>query len=343
MKYRLAINGYGRIGRCVLRALYERKDLNNAMEIVAINEIADIKTMSYLTKYDSIHGKFPIEKITTANSQLFIDNDTIIVTHTEIPEQLKWQDLQIDLLLECSGSYKKRSIAKKYIKTGPKRLLFSQPAQDDVDKTTIFGVNDHLLSKDDYIVSNGSCTTNCLIPVLKILQDHLKIKNGMTTTIHSAMNDQPILDSYHSKYPYNTRSAMNAVVAVDTHLNKGIERIFPELSDCFSSNAIRVPTPNVSMIDLTVIVSKKVSVSEVNNLFKSASENIKTSNIIGYSDEHLTSVDYNHNLKSVIIDATQTKVCGSTMIKLHCWFDNEWGFSNRMLDTAKKWLDNIHN
>jgi len=331
MKYRVAINGYGRIGRSILRAFYERPALYDLIDIIAINEPADIRTMAYLTRYDSTHGRFPAE-VSFDNDQLIVAGKPIIISHSETPEALNWQHENIDLLLECSGSFKSRKVAECYLQAGPKRLLFSQPAESSVDKTVVYGVNHSLLSAEDRIVSNGSCTTNCIVPVLKALHKEFGIEEGVTTTIHSSMNDQPVIDAYHHTNLRLTRAVMQAVIPVETELNKGIERILPELTGRFKSIAIRVPTVNVSLIDLTIRLSMSVTQSAVNKLFSHLANDLALSSIMGYSDEPHASVDFNHDSRSVIVDGSQTQVCNGSTVKLLCWFDNEWGFANRMLD-----------
>ncbi len=337
MKYHLAINGYGRIGRSILRAFYERKELHNILKIIAINELADLKTMAYLTRYDSTHGRFP-DQIDCKGESLCIGKDHIKVSHAKSPEDLPWQKETIDLLLECSGSYKSRFIAEQYLNAGAQRLLFSQPAGSDVDNTIVYGINHDTLSQNHRIVSNGSCTTNAIVPVLKLLHDEFCVKEGTTTTVHSAMNDQPVTDAYHQTNLRLTRAAMQAVIPVETRLHKGIERLLPELAGCFSSIAIRVPTINVSLIDLTVRTSRKTTADDVNAFLQGAANLNNYQNIIDFSDEPHASVDFNHNANSVVIDGTQTRVSNNHLIKLVCWFDNEWGFANRMLDTAVAWL-----
>ena len=343
MSYRLAINGYGRIGRCILRALYERPDVYNRLSIVAINEPADIGTMAYLTRFDSVHGRFSGEVSFSKDTEniLQINENQIAVSHAHSPENLIWRHQGIDLLLECSGSFASRETAQKYLDSGPERLLFSQPATAGVDNTVVFGVNHTTLNKNQYIVSNGSCTTNCIIPVLQLLHNAFRIEEGATTTIHSAMNDQPVTDAGHHSSLQLTRSAMQAVVPVDTQLAKGIDRLLPELKGRFSSLALRVPTVNVSLIDLTVRLSVAVSAEDINQLFKRLSVDEQFSSIIGYSSEPHASVDFNHDSRSVIIDGTQTRVSNGNMVKIICWFDNEWGFANRMLDTALTWMNQV--
>lgn len=338
MKYRLAINGYGRIGRNILRALYERSELLQIFDLVAINEPAEIGMMAYLTRFDSIHGRFPGKVLHTDNT-LQINDHSIAISHSYNPDELNWHNQQIDLLLECSGAFKSRNTAQCYLNSGPKRLLFSQPAEASVDKTIIFGSNDHLLTANDYIVSNGSCTTNCIIPILMLLHKHFNIEEGVTTTIHSAMNDQPVIDAYHHTNLRLTRASMQAVIPVETKLAKGIERILPELQGRFRSTAIRVPTINVSLIDLTVHLSTRVDKKQINALFRDMAESGSCKSVLGYTDEPHASVDFSHDAHSVIVDGTQTQVSNGFLVKMICWFDNEWAFSNRMLDTAKIWLE----
>lgn len=337
MSYRVAINGYGRIGQCVLRAIYERS-LQKELKIVAINELSDIETVTYLTRYDTIHGRFPLA-VEQGRDSLLIGDDEIKVLNLEDPSQLPWDELEIDLVIECTGSFSERSIAQQHIDAGAAKLLFSHPAQADVDATVIYGYNHRQLSRDMNIVSAASCTTNCIIPVLDLLHQNYKIQSAVTTTIHSAMNDQPVIDSYHQSDLRLTRSAMSSIVPVDTGLSKGIDRILPELEGLFQCLHIRVPTINVSMMDVSLTLETGVNVNDVNHLLQRASEQ-KYQGILGFTNEPHASVDFNHDSRSGIVDATQTRVSKDHLLKLVCWFDNEWGFANRMLDVASYWLKN---
>ena len=333
--YRIAINGYGRIGQCVLRALYENR-FRDHLQVVAINELADIDTIAHLTRYDSTHGRFQGD-VGVEGDSLVVNGDHIRVVRQADASALPWGELGIDLVLECSGAFSDRATAEQHLKSGAGRLLFSQPAESDVDRTVVYGVNQDQLTAMDRIVAAASCTTNCLVPVIQVLDDALGVEHGTTTTIHAAMNDQPVIDAYHHQDLRRTRSALHNIVPVDTGLAKGIERLLPHMEGRFSSVAMRVPTMNVSAIDMVVNVRENTSVEAVNNLLKNAAHG-SLKHILGYTDELLASSDFNHDAHSGIVDGGQTRVTGGTMVKVLCWFDNEWGFANRMLDVSKHWL-----
>ena len=334
MSYKLAINGYGRIGRCVLRALYEN-GFRDQLEIVAINEPADNKTIAHLTQYDSTHGRFQ-GSVALTDSKLKINDDEINLFHQESLTDLPWQN--IDAVLECSGSFTSRELAQQHIDNGARKVIFSQPAESDVDATIVYGINHSELKPEQTIISNASCTTNCIAPVLKVINDELGIDCGTITTIHSAMNDQPVIDAYHHTDLRKTRSAGQSIIPVDTELAIGIERILPELSGRFSAQALRVPTVNVSAMDITLTVNQDTSTEAVNKILKTAADN-RLHNILGYTEEPLASCDFNHDPHSGIVDASQTRVSGKRLVKVLVWFDNEWGYANRMLDTTLAWLN----
>ncbi len=334
--FRIAINGYGRIGQCVLRALYEN-GYRDQLQVVAINELSDIDTIAHLTRYDSTHGRFQ-GAVSVDQDYLVVNGDRIRVLRHPDPAELPWRLLDIDLVLECSGAYSDRATAEKHIEAGASRLLFSQPGEPDVDRTVVFGINDNALNHDDVIVAAGSCTTNCLVPVVKVLDDALGVEQGSTTTIHAAMNDQPVIDAYHHQDLRRTRSALHNIVPVDTGLARGVERLLPHMEGRFSSVAIRVPTLNVSAIDMVVNVRKATDVGTVNRILADAARG-SLKGILGYTDELLASSDFNHDSRSGVVDGGQTRVTGGTMVKVLCWFDNEWGFANRMLDVSKVWLE----
>jgi len=333
--FRVAINGYGRIGQCVLRALYEN-GYRDHLQVVAINELSDIDTIAHLTRYDSTHGRFQGE-VAVDGDNLVVNGDTIRVLRHPEPSELPWRLLDVDLVLECSGAFTDRATAQQHIDAGATRLLFSQPAEPDVDRTVVYGVNHQQLNADDVIVSSGSCTTNCLVPVIQVLDEAFGVEQGSTTTIHAAMNDQPVIDAYHHQDLRRTRSALHNIVPVDTGLARGIERLLPHMEGRFSSVAMRVPTLNVSAIDMVVNVGEVTSVEAVNKLLESAAKG-PLKGILGYTDELLASSDFNHDAHSGIVDGGQTRVTGGTMVKVLCWFDNEWGFANRMLDVSRCWL-----
>ncbi len=327
--YRLAINGYGRIGRSVLRALLE-SPYSESMQIVAINEPADCETICHLTQYDSTHGRLKGTVELTERDQLRINDQSIKITHEELVENLCWKD--IDLVLECSGSFTDRKTAESHLVNGAGKVLFSQPAEADVDLTVVYGVNHEQLKAEHCVISNASCTTNGSVPVLKVLNDAYGIECATITTIHSAMNDQPVIDAYHHTDLRKTRSASQSMIPVETGLAKGIERILPELTGLLSAQAVRIPTMNVSAMDITVLLKQQVDVEAVNALMKAVAE--KNPGVIGYCDQPLASIDFNHDERSAIVDATQTRVSGDKLLKLFVWFDNEWAYANRMLDVA---------
>ena len=335
MAARIAINGYGRIGQCVLRALFER-GLESKLQPVAINELADLETVSYLTRYDTTHGRFP-KPVSIEGDALKIADQLIKVLKAESPEQLPWGELGVDLLLECSGSFSDRATAQRHLDQGAARLLFSQPATADVDTTVVFGLNTDSINVNHKVVSAASCTTNCVIPILSTINKVFGIEQGVTTTIHSAMNDQPVIDAYHRTDLRLTRSALQSIIPVDTGLAKGIDRLLPELAGRFECLHLRVPTINVSLMDMSIQLSRDTSVEEVNQLFKELAEG-ELKGLLGYTEEPHASVDFNGDSRSVVVDGTQTRLSGKRLLKLICWFDNEWGFANRMLDIAEHWL-----
>ena len=332
MAYRIAINGYGRIGRCVLRAFYESADYAD-LRIVAVNDIADISTLAHLTRYDSTHGRFP-GSVEEGQGELVINGDSIAISSSAVLGDLPWRDLDVQLVMECSGAFSDRATAEQHLLAGAGKVLFSQPAQSDVDATLVYGVNHESLGADDTILSNASCTTNCIVPVLKILDDEFGIASGVITTIHSAMNDQPVIDSYHHNDLRKTRSAMQSIIPVDTRLAKGVERILPGLRGVLQAQAIRVPTVNVSAMDLSLMTREAVEVEGVNRVIRQGSERLPA-NVLGYTGEPLASCDFNHDPRSAIVDLNQTRVAGSNLVKLLVWFDNEWAYANRMLDVAR--------
>ncbi len=336
MAYRIAINGYGRIGRCVLRAFYESTNYAD-IRLVAINDLADIANLSHLTRYDSTHGRFlgTVEAVSGESAKhLVVNGDKIRVFNEADVGQLPWSELEVDLVMECSGAFKDRATAQLHIDGGAKKVLFSQPAESDVDATLVYGINHTTMADDARIVSNASCTTNCIVPVLKAIDQSFRIESGAITTIHSAMNDQPVIDSYHDDDLRKTRSAMQSIIPVDTALAKGIERILPELTGRLEAQAIRVPTLNVSLMDLTLSVAKQTTVEEVNRSIREASTQLPA-NVLGFTEEPLASCDFNHDPRSAIVDMNQTSVANGKLIKLFVWFNNEWAYANRMLDVAQ--------
>ncbi|MGI9250137.1 MAG: type I glyceraldehyde-3-phosphate dehydrogenase [Pseudohongiellaceae bacterium] len=357
MAYRIAINGYGRIGRLVLRAFYESAN-HDPLSIVAINDLADPQTVAHLTRYDSTHGRFPgdvavrdakahetkaqdtkVRDAATHDTEvcqgtLSINSDDINLHSNPDIRKLPWQKLGIDLVMECSGAFNDRPTAEQHLAAGAKKVLFSQPAQPDVDATIVYGINHQSLTAQQRILSNASCTTNCIVPVLQTIDDAFAIKSGLITTIHSAMNDQPVLDSYHNHDLHKTRSAMQSIIPVDTALAIGITRILPQLKGRLEAQAIRVPVINVSAMDLSLQLGQNTSTDEVNKAIKQASTQLPH-NVLGHTEEPLASCDFNHDPRSAIVALNQTRVAGGNLLKLLVWFDNEWAYANRMLDVAQ--------
>ncbi|HUE90872.1 erythrose-4-phosphate dehydrogenase [Pseudomonas sp.] len=336
--YRIALNGYGRIGRCVLRALHER-GAGASLEIVALNDLADQASIEYLTRFDSTHGRFPGE-VKVDGDCLHINGDCVQVLRQATPEGVDWAALDIDLLLECSGQYTSRADAQRFIDAGAPRLLLSQPmaSEADIDATVVYGVNQDCLSGRELLVSNASCTTNCGVPLLKLLNETVGIDYVSITTIHSAMNDQPVIDAYHHEDLRRTRSAFQSVIPVSTGLARGIERLLPELSGRIQAKAIRVPTVNVSCLDITLQTARDTSAAEINAVLRQAAESGPLKGLLAYTELPHASCDFNHDPHSAIVDGSQTRVSGPRLVNLLAWFDNEWGFANRMLDVAEHFL-----
>lgn len=332
---RIAINGFGRIGRCVMRALQERATEFD-FKLVAINEPADLETITYLTRYDSTHGRFPVSVEQTAEG-LEVAGKLIAISHHEQIAQLAWREHDIDLVLECSGVYSARAEAEQHIAVGARKVLFSQPANADVDATVVSGVNDSDLQSNHCIVSNASCTTNGIVPVINVLHQTFGIRSAHITTLHSMMNDQPVIDAYHHTDLRKTRSASQSLIPVDTALAKGVDRILPELAGRFSASAVRVPTTNVSAMEFVAALESNTDTARVNNALLAASKG-PLKGILGFSAEPLASCDYNHDRRSSVVDAAQTAVIGDNLLKVFVWFDNEWGFANRMLEVSQKML-----
>tara|TARA_B100000949_G_scaffold33407_1_gene26863 strand:+ start:191 stop:1195 length:1005 start_codon:yes stop_codon:yes gene_type:complete len=328
MKARFAINGFGRIGRLVLRALYEsnRKDI----QVVAINDLGSPESNAHLFKYDTVHGKFP-GKITVKNNSFDIGLGAIKVFAEKNPIDLPWKKLNIDVVLECTGLFSNRKMSKKHITAGAKKVLISAPA-DEVDCTVVFGVNHKQLTKKHSIVSNASCTTNCLAPIVSVLHKTIGINSGYMTTIHSFTGDQRIVDTLH-KDLYRARAASNSMIPTSTGAARAVGLVLPELKGKLDGTAIRVPTANVSLIDFTFITKRNTSVKEINSSIKKATKN-EFKNIIDINSEPLVSIDFCHNAHSSIFDTSQTSVVDKRFCRILSWYDNEWGFSNRMLDTA---------
>lgn len=331
---RIAINGFGRIGRNVVRALYET-GRNTEIQVVAINELAEPEGIAHLLKYDTSHGRFAfsvdLQKKSQQNSLIVAGDEIQLLQHADISD-LPWQQLDVDLVLECSGVYNDRAAGQAHLNQGAKKVLFSQPCGPDLDATVIYGINDHQLKPDDLIVSCGSCTTNCIVPVIQVLDDAFSVLSGTVTTIHSSMHDQQVIDAYHPDLR-RTRAASQSIIPVDTKLAIGIERILPKFAGKFEAIAVRVPTINVTAMDLSVTLEKHVCIDEVNQTLKQARKG-RLEGILDYTEEPLVSVDFNHDPHSCIVDGNQTRVSHKQLVKTLVWCDNEWGFANRMLDTA---------
>ena len=331
---RLAINGYGRIGRSVLRALYESR-LRSQLQVVAVNELADARTVLHLTRYDSTHGRFP-GTLEGDDRQLRVNGDAITLLRQPDISDLPWGELGIDIVLECSGAFSDRATAEQHLRQGAGRVLFSQPGESDVDATVVYGINHQALQADHRIVSAASCTTNAIVPVIRALHQAVGIDSGTITTIHSAMNDQPVLDAYHHTDLRKTRAASQSIIPVDTGLARGVERVLPEMAGRFTAQALRVPTLNVSALDLTVLTCSDTDTGAINRALHDAAQS-GFKGVLGYTEEPLASCDFNHDGRSSIVDSSQTRVSGKRLVKVLTWFDNEWAYANRMLDVAAYW------
>ncbi|MDQ8039542.1 MAG: type I glyceraldehyde-3-phosphate dehydrogenase [Rickettsiella sp.] len=330
MTTRVAINGYGRIGRNIVRALFESPEKHN-IEIIAINDLGDININAYLTRHDTTHGKFS-GTVIIENDHLVINGHKIKMLSERDPEKLPWKSLNIDVVHECTGFFTSREKATKHINAGAKKVIISAPAGKDVDATIVYGVNHTTLKATDIIISNASCTTNCLAPLVKPLHEKLGIVQGLMTTIHAYTNDQVLLDTHHSDMR-RARSATQSMIPTKTGAASAVGLVLPELAGRLDGLAIRVPTINVSLVDLSFQAVRKTTIDEVNKILKEASEEKALKGLLNYSEEPLVSIDFNHNSASSTVDATQTRVIGD-FIKVLAWYDNEWGFSNRMLDVT---------
>ena len=324
MTIRVAINGYGRIGRCILRAIFEQKQ-DDRFEVVAINDLSGIKNTAHFTRYDSTHGRFA-GTVEIIKHRLCVNGHSILITSESNPEHLPWGELNVDVVFECTGRFTSRSGAQQHLNAGAKKVLISAPGSD-MDATIVYGVNHHILQSSDQIISNASCTTNCLAPVVKTLHEAIGIESGLLTTIHSYTKDQLLLDGSHNDL-HRARSATHSIIPTKTGAAIAVGLVLPEMVGKLDGFAMRVPTMNVSAVDLTFIAKTATSVTEINEIMRSAE-----SDILHICDEPLVSCDFNHYPASAVFDTTQTKVLGS-LVKVIAWYDNEWGFSNRMLDTA---------
>ncbi len=330
MTTRVAINGYGRIGRNIVRALFESPKKHD-IEIVAINDLANIDINAHLTRYDTTHGKFH-GTVAVEGDHLIINDQRIKMVSERDPEKLPWQALNIDVVHECTGLFTTGEKAAKHITAGAKKVIISAPAGKDVDATIVYGVNHSTLKADHTIISNASCTTNCLAPLAKPLHEKIGIIQGLMTTIHAYTNDQVLLDTHHSDM-HRARSATQSMIPTKTGAASAVGLVLPELAGKLDGLAIRVPTINVSLVDLSFQAGRPSSTEEINQILKQASETSSLKGILNYCEEPLVSIDYNHNPASSTVDATQTRVIGN-FVKVLAWYDNEWGFSNRMLDVT---------
>ena len=328
MTIRVAINGYGRIGRNVLRAHYESGKKHD-IEIVAINDLGKPETNAHLTQYDTAHGKFNGE-VKVEGDYLVVNGDKIKVLAERDPSKLPWKDLNVDVVLECTGLFTSKEKASAHLAGGAKKVIISAPGGKDVDATIVYGVNQGVLKASDTVISNASCTTNCLAPLVKPLQDKIGVVNGLMTTIHAFTNDQVLTDVYHSDLR-RARSATQSMIPTKTGAAAAVGLVLPELNGKLDGFAVRVPTINVSLVDLSFIAARDTTVEEVNKILKEASESKELKGILNYNDKPLVSVDFNHCPASSTFDSTLTKVSGR-LVKVTSWYDNEWGFSNRMLD-----------
>lgn len=324
---RIGINGFGRIGRVVLRAALERKDV----EIVHVNDLTDPKTLAHLLKYDSVHGTLN-EHVTADDNRITAGDLNLSVSAIKDPSEIPWKDKDVDLVFECTGLFRKRQDAERHLKAGARKVLISAPASDE-DLTVVLGVNDDQLKPEHTIVSNGSCTTNCLAPVAKVIHEQFGIKKGLMTTIHSYTNDQQLLDLPH-KDLRRARAGALSMIPTSTGAAKAIGLVMPELKGKMHGLAVRVPTPNVSLVDVTFEVTKPTTTEEVNQQLRLAAEG-SLKNVLGYTDNPLVSIDYNGCAKSSFVDGASTSVLDGNLVKVLSWYDNETGFSHRMLDVAK--------
>jgi glyceraldehyde 3-phosphate dehydrogenase len=333
MAIRVGINGYGRIGRNVLRALYEGKRTGE-IQIVALNDLADPKTNAHLTRYDTVHGRFPGE-VKSDGDAMVVNGDRIRVFAERDPAKLPWGEVGAEYVLECTGLFTSKANASAHIKGGAKKVVISAPGGDDVDATIVYGVNHKILKSSFTVISNASCTTNCLVPVAKVLHDKVGIEAGLMTTIHSYTNDQVLTDVFHSDMR-RARSATMSQIPAKTGAAAAVGLVLPELKGKLDGFAVRVPTINVSLVDLTFQAKRATSAEEVNAALREAADGPLKS-ILEYNEAPLVSVDFNHDAHSSVFDATLTKVIDGKLVKVCAWYDNEWGFSNRMLDTTLAW------
>jgi glyceraldehyde 3-phosphate dehydrogenase len=334
MTLKVGINGYGRIGRNVLRALYE-SGKRSQLQVVALNDLGDANINAHLTRHDTVHGRFTGD-VKVDGDAMVVNGDRIKVLSERDPTKLPWGALGVDTVLECTGLFTSKAKASKHLQAGAAKVVISAPGGDDVDATIVYGVNDGVLKASYTVISNASCTTNCLVPLAKVLNDGVGIVAGVMTTVHSYTNDQVLTDVYHTDLR-RARSATHSMIPTKTGAAAAVGLVMPELKGKLDGFSIRVPTINVSLVDLSFIAKRATSVDEINKLMKAAAASGPLQGILAYTDEQLVSVDYNHDAHSSVYDATMTKVLEGTLVKVCAWYDNEWGFSNRMLDTTLAW------
>lgn len=330
MAQKIAINGYGRIGRCIVRAIYET-NRTGEFKVVAINDLGDANTNAHLTKYDTVHGKFPFD-VSVDGDYIVINGDRIRVLAERDPAKLPWKELDVDVVHECTGLFVSKAKAQAHIDAGAKKVIISAPGGTDVDATIVYGVNHDILKASDTVISNASCTTNCLAPLVKPLIDTIGIEHGLMTTIHSYTNDQVLTDVFH-KDLRRARSATQSMIPTKTGAAAAVGLVIPSMQGKLDGFAMRVPTINVSVVDLCFTASRDTTKEEINGILKTASQGA-LKGILAYNDEPLVSQDFNHNPASSIFESSLTKVTGGNFVKVLSWYDNEWGFSNRMLDTS---------
>ena len=334
MTIKIGINGYGRIGRNILRALYE-SGRTGEFSIVAVNDLGNASTNAHLTQYDTVHGKFP-GTVVADGENIVVNGDQIRVLSERDPAKLPWGKLEVDVVFECTGLFTSKAKAGAHLQGGAKKIIISAPGGKDIDATIVYGVNHQLLKASDTVISNASCTTNCLAPVVKVLHQHIGVVNGIMTTIHAYTNDQVLTDVYHEDLR-RARSATMSMIPTKTGAAAAVGLVLPELNGKLDGFAIRVPTINVSLVDLSFLAARNTTVDEINTLMKQAA-NGELKGVLAYNDKPLVSIDFNHDPASSTYDASLTRVIEGKTVKVVAWYDNEWGFSNRMLDTAAAWM-----
>ena len=335
MAIKVGINGYGRIGRCIVRALHEQ-GRTDEIDVVAINDLGDVETNAHLTRYDSVHGKFPGDVVVEGDS-FIVNGDTIKVLAERDPSKLPWADLGVDLVMECTGLFRDKAKCQAHLDAGASKVIISAPGGKDVDATVVYGVNHDVLKPEHTVISNASCTTNCLAPLVKPLHDSIGVVSGLMTTIHSYTNDQKLLDVYHSDLR-RARATALSMIPTKTGAAAAVGLVLPDLAGRLDGFAIRVPTPNVSMVDLVFHAARETSVEEIHELLRAAADG-PLKGILQYNEAPLVSFDFNHDPHSSSYESSLTRVSEGTLVKVCSWYDNEWGFSNRMLDTTVAFMN----